>query len=113
MKPRMPTTESFSRQAWTVTYREAIAAAQATEVDGVRVPFNGLAKRFGVARTALSAVSPNASRQGTGARGPVESSDPLAGWQPANRQTGSLRYEKDLTVTGQVLGTPNYPRRLA
>ena len=32
-----------SRQAWTVTYREAVAGAQAIEVDGVRVPFIGLA----------------------------------------------------------------------
>ena len=31
-----------SRQAWTVTYREAISAAEVTEVDGIRIPFIGL-----------------------------------------------------------------------
>ncbi len=31
-----------SRQAWTMTYSEAISAAQSTEVEGVRVPFIGL-----------------------------------------------------------------------
>lgn len=32
-----------SRQAWLVTYAEAIATAESIEVDGVRVPFLGLA----------------------------------------------------------------------
>ena len=31
-----------SRQAWLVTYAEAIATAESIEVDGVRVPFLGL-----------------------------------------------------------------------
>lgn len=31
-----------SRQAWQVTYSEAIATAESIEVDGVRVPFLGL-----------------------------------------------------------------------
>jgi predicted nucleotidyltransferase len=31
-----------SRQAWQVTYAEAIATAESIEVDGVRVPFLGL-----------------------------------------------------------------------
>jgi serine/threonine protein kinase len=32
----------------------------------------------------------------------------LADWQSAIQQTGSLRYESEITLTGQVLGSPNY-----
>lgn len=34
--------EDVSHQAWTLTFQEAVAAAQVTEVEGVRVPSIGL-----------------------------------------------------------------------
>lgn len=45
-----------SRQAWTVPYREAVAGAQAIEVDGVHIPFIGLADLIASKTTVASRI---------------------------------------------------------
>jgi hypothetical protein len=66
----------------------------------------GLAKF--VAQVFQPAVSPACSRQTPGQSEALEKGGEHAGCKPALRQTGCLRYEQDLTLTGQVLGSPNY-----
>ncbi|MBI4328012.1 MAG: serine/threonine protein kinase, partial [Chloroflexi bacterium] len=67
----------------------------------------GLAKRL-VAQASPPAVSPTSSRPTVDLSPAAGTVEGPAGWKPATQQTGSLRYEDELTVTGQVLGSPNY-----
>jgi serine/threonine protein kinase len=75
--------------------------------DAPRVTDFGLAKML-VAQASLPAVSPTSSRPTVGETEKRSDVEAPAGWKPATQQTGSLRYPSDVTLTGQVLGSPSY-----
>ncbi|MBI4326764.1 MAG: protein kinase, partial [Chloroflexi bacterium] len=75
--------------------------------DQPRITDFGLAKRF-VAQASLPALSPTSSRPAVETPPASGAAEAPAGSKPATLQTGSLRYAEDLTLSGQVLGSPNF-----